>query len=214
MRIIEHEDPHRRRHFEFFKGMESPHFGIVSPIRVTPLLEYIADHRLHFTGTIVFLISKVANELPEFRWRIRDNIIIEHDLVHPSFTVNTKDSDVFSFCYVDFNQDYRVFAARLREAQKLMHDEPSLEDEDGRDDYLFMSSIPWVHFTGFTHPMRTPSHDSVPRFAWGKIRAIAGDDMMPLNVQAHHAVVDGRHMGMFFERVGAYCENPETLIPN
>jgi chloramphenicol O-acetyltransferase type A len=212
MRNIEIEDPHRRRHLDFFLGMESPHFSIVSPVPVTPLLEFIADHKLHFTGTIVYLISRVANEVREFRWRIRGNLIVEHDVVHPSFTVDTKDSDVFSFCYVDFDEDYTAFAAALRKAQQLMHGAPSLEDEAGRDDYLFMSAIPWVHFTGFTHPMHTPSRDSVPRFAWGKVRTTAGEALMPLNVQAHHAVVDGRHMGMFFERINAYCAAPQTFI--
>lgn len=212
MRIIEFDNAHRQKHFRYFRDMEYPHFSIVTALDVSVLEEFIRDHRLHFTGTIVFLIASAANAVPEFRWRIRGDQVVEHDIVHPSFSVATKDTDVFSFCEVKFNTNYPVFANAVREAQAAMHAEPSFEDAPDRDDYLFMSSVPWIHFTGFTHPMGIPARDSVPRFAWGKIQTTGHQSRMPLNVQAHHAVVDGRHMGMCIEQMEAYLADPECVI--
>jgi len=41
----------------------------------------------------------------------------------------------------------------------------------------------------------------VPRIIWGKYFDQNGRAMMPLAVQAHHALVDGRDMGAYFEKV-------------
>jgi len=192
--------------------MEMPHFSMVAPINVKPITEFIKDNQLHFSGTMVYLISKVANEIPEFRWRIRGNQVVEHELVHPSFTVSTDEADVFSFCYVDFQPDYTHFVAAVAEAQRQMRKAPSLEDIPDRDDYLFMSAMPWVHFTGFVHAMHSPARDSVPRFTWGKTKRQGDELLMPLGVQAHHGVVDGRHVGMFYDRFSTYCEKPDKAI--
>ena len=42
------------------------------------------------------------------------------------------------------------------------------EDEEGRDDFLFLSAIPWISFTSFSHAMHYTPADSVPRITWGK----------------------------------------------
>lgn len=208
MRIIEFDNPHRRKHFTFFQAMEMPHFSLVAPVSVSTLMTFIRDHQLHLSGTIVYLISRIANEIPEFRWRIRGDQVVEHDSVHPSFTVSTDETDVFSFCYVDYIKDYAAFIESVKQAQINMRSNPSFEDMPDRDDYLFMSSFPWVHFTGFSHSMHIPVHDSVPRFTWGKIKESAGQTLMPLGVQAHHGVVDGRHAGVFYDRFAEYCAEP------
>ena len=212
MKIIKFDNPHRQKHFKLFQTMEMPHFSMVAPVPVGRLKEYISDRKLHFSGTIVYLLSKTANEINEFRWRIRNNEVVEHTIVHPSFTVSTEASDVFSYCYVDFHPDYQVFLQSVARAMKAMRAAPSLEDIPGRDDYLFMSSIPWVHFTGFMHAIHIPVHDSVPRIIWGKTRVTAGELLMPVGVQVHHGVVDGKHVGLFYERMEAYCREPESLI--
>ena len=78
---------------------------------------------------------------------------------------------------------------------------PSIEDEEHRDDYLFLSSFPWVSFTGFQHAMSYHPHDSVPRITWGKFIQEQGRIKMPLSVQAHHGVVDGQHIGSYFQQM-------------
>jgi len=37
-----------------------------------------------------------------------------------------------------------------------------------RNHFGFFSTIPWVSFTSFSHPMQLHPADSVPRLAWGK----------------------------------------------
>ncbi len=211
MKEITFENEHRRKHFEFFNEMEVPHFNLVAHVEFEAMSKFIKSNQLHFTSVAVYLICKAANSIPELRQRIRGDKVVEHDFVHPSFTVPTEGSDVFSFCYVDFTEDFPVFSNAVYDSIKSRQTEPSLEDEQGRDDYLFLSAMPWVHFTGFSHAMRIKGVDSVPRIAWGKMGG-AGGFQLPLGIQAHHALVDGRHAGQFFNLFQEYCSHPQKAI--
>ncbi|MCB0622099.1 MAG: chloramphenicol acetyltransferase [Saprospiraceae bacterium] len=210
MRIVELNEPHRRKHFDFFRGMSHPHFQIVAPVEITALRRHLRDGQLPFTPSIVYLLSLAANQLPTFRQRLRGEQLVEHEIVHPSFTVLTDVSDVFSFCTVAFSSDYADFTRRAAERIEAMRRNPNLEDEEGRDDYLFLSAIPWVSFTGFQHAMNYHPHDSVPRIVWGKYYEENGRIRMPLAVQAHHAVVDGRHIGEYFQLIDSLAADPSA----
>ena len=106
---------------------------------------------------------------------------------------------MFSFCEVDYEASFPVFVKNAQKRMEEMRKNPSFSDKDGRDDYLFLSAIPWVSFTGFQHAMQSHPTDSVPRIVWGKYFEDNGRIKMPLSVQVHHAVVDGRHVGHFFQ---------------
>ena len=212
MKTIHFTDPHRRRHFEFFLSFSHPHFNICANVDITKMLGAVKGASLPFMPCVVWLVSKVANEMPEFRQRIRGEQVVEHDAVHPSFTINTDVSDVFSFCEVKYGEDFADFIERAKAKIAILKMDPTFEDEPGRDDYLFLSSLPWVSFTSIQHAMRYHPHDSNPRIVWGKFFEESGKMKMPLSVQAHHALVDGKHAGMFFEKFEQLCQHPESWM--
>jgi chloramphenicol O-acetyltransferase type A len=82
----------------------------------------------------------------------------------------------------------------------------------GRDELLYTSVIPWVSFTGFMHPMHFHPTDSIPRFAWGRYFEQGGRLLMPLAVQGHHALVDGLHIGRFYQHVEQDLAQPEQVL--
>ena len=168
MRRITFDNPHRRKHFEFFNAMDQPHFNVTANVDISTLLPYLKENGLSFTPAIVYLISRTANDIVPFRWRIRQGEVVEHDAVHPSFTVLTKASDVFSFCYAEYTPAAATFMQRARAAIDQMQEEPVMEDHPERDDYLFLSSVPWISFTSIQHAMHYSPADSVPRITWGR----------------------------------------------
>ncbi len=212
MREIIFENPHRQKHFQFFNSMNHPHFNITANVEITHLLAFLKKNSWPITPSIVYLISRVANDIREFRWRIREGKVFEYEKVSPSFSVYTEVADVFSFCNVEYEKDSKNFIQRAFKKSEKMKTEPSFEDEVGRDDFLFLSSIPWVSFTSFEHAMQHHPSDSVPRIAWGKFFEINGKIQMPLSVQVHHAVVDGRHVGQYFQKIEEMAMNPETYF--
>lgn len=198
MKKVDLSNPHRKKHFEFFNSMSNPHFNITSPADITGLREIRDAGSLN--TRIVYLLSRAAHDVPEFRQRIRGKEVVEHQMVHPSFTVPTEESEVFSFCTVEYDPRYREFRQRAEAEIERMRVAPSFEDEPGRDDYLFMSAIPWLPFTSIQHAMDYTAPDSVPRLSWGKFYEAGDRLMMPLSVQVHHALLDARHVARFYER--------------
>jgi chloramphenicol O-acetyltransferase type A len=62
------------------------------------------------------------------------------------------------------------------------------------------------------HPIDLNPVDSVPRFAWGKFFEQGDHLKMPLSVQAHHALMDGVHMGRYYDKVQALLHHPDFIV--
>jgi chloramphenicol O-acetyltransferase type A len=73
-----------------------------------------------------------------------------------------------------------------------------VEHVNGTDEWIFLSCLPWINFTAMTNPHGGPD-DCIPRITWGKIVERHSKWKMPVSVQAHHALIDGIHMGKFYQ---------------
>ncbi len=201
----------RLEYYEFFKEFNHPHFNMCANVDLMKFQAHIKSLGQSFTIGIVYLISRTANDIPEFKYRMRGNEIVVHDTVSPSITILVE-NDLFSFCTIDYHQDFKEFAQRAARRIAEVKNNPTLKDPPGRDDLLYMTAIPWVSFTSFTHPMRQHPADSIPRFAWGKIYKERKQIKMPLSVQGHHALMDGIHIGRYYERIQGYLNQPENIF--
>lgn len=201
----------RKKHFEVYNAFDYPHFNLCANLDITSLYAKVKAHGLSLHSTLIYIFSRTANDLPEFRWRIRGDKVVEHEVVHPSASIMTGDN-LFSFCTIQYKHNFPEFyenAEAMIAATKL---HPSLEDEPGQDDLLFMTSIPWVSFTGFVHPIHMHPVDSVPRISWGKYFTDDNRIKMPFSVQAHHALMDGFHVGRYFQQAQNYLDSPNIWM--
>jgi len=163
-----------------------------------------------FTAAWLYVVARTAKAIPEFRQRIRGAQVVEHDVVHPAFTVLVEDE--FVFCFVEYAADIAELTARAAERMATARERRVLEDLRDRDELLLMTGIPWVSFTGFKHPMQLHPADSFPRFAWGKYFEDGERLKMPLDVQGHHALIDGLHVGRFYQRLQELLDEPESVL--
>ena len=210
MRRIDLETWPRRDHFAYFNTLAYPHFSLCANVDLTAFYPFIKQRGVSFTVAVVYVLARAANTLPEFRHRIRGDEVVEHETVHPSTTLLTRE-ELITFCMLDYVEDFSEFAARASERIAYVQEHPTLDDE-GRDNLLFMTAIPWVSFTGLMHPLQLQPADSVPRLAWGKRFEEGKTLKMPLSVQAHHALMDGLHMGRFYNTVESYLQQPDAVL--
>ena len=201
----------RRNHFRVFSTFNHPHFSMCVNVDVTAFYPFVKRNGYSLTISMVYLISRASNAIPEFRQRIRGDQVVEHEMVSPSFSILT-DVDLFSFCAVEYAAHFSEFARRAEKNIADVKAHPDLEANPEKDDVLYMTSIPWVSFTSFTHPMQFHPADSIPRFAWGKYFQEGDTWKMPLSVQGHHAVMDGIHMGRYYETLQDYLHHPEVVL--
>lgn len=211
MRTIDLQSWPRKDQFDAFREAHFPHFNLCAEVDMTETLRVTKQRRIPITAAILYVTARAANDIPEFRYRIRGDTVVEHDVVHPASTVLIDDG-LFSFGFYDYTEDFAVFARHYDEMTAWIKDNPTLDDPPGRDDLLFMTAIPWVSFTSFMHPILTVPADSIPRLAWGKFQQAADSVKMPLSVQGHHSLMDGLHVGRYYERVQDYLANPEGFI--
>lgn len=211
MKIIDQKNWKREKHFQFFNALDYPHFNLCANVDMTALHTFAKRHGYSLFKSILYIAVRAANEIPAFRLRIRGEDVVEHEVVHPSYTSMT-DQEVFSFTDVRFDMASKQFFENCRLAEELVKSEASMESDPNRDARLFITSIPWIHFTSFVHPVHIKAVDSVPRISWGKYQWHGDKLMLPLSMQAHHALADGWHTGQFFQLVEKYLQTPKEVF--
>ena len=210
MRKIDMKTWSRREHFELFNTYGYPHWGMCANVDLTAFYPIVKERGYSLTIAMIYVITRASNAIPEFRYRIRDGQVVEHEVVHPGFTFLAEE-DAFSFCLVDYIKDFVTFAAKTAERIEYVKENPWVRQVP-QDDVVYMTSIPWVTFTSFLHPMRLQPEDSIPRFVWGKFFEERKQLKMPLGVQGHHALLDGVHAGKFYTEIQSYLEQPEITF--
>jgi chloramphenicol O-acetyltransferase type A len=211
MRHIDMQAWPRREHFKLYSAFDHPHFNMCANVDLTAFYPFVKQRGISFTVAIVYVLTRAANSIPEFRYRIRSGKVVEHDIVHPSITILTQ-ADLFSFCTFEYSQDFSSFTARANEQIAYVKEHPTLADEPGEDNHLYMTAIPWVSFTSFMHPLHLNPADSIPRFAWGKRFEEGQLTKMPLSVQGHHALMDGYHIGKFYAALQDFLHHPDAFL--
>lgn len=199
----------RRDHFEQFKTWDYPHFNVCANVDVTGFFREVKQQEVSFTVAMLYVVTRTGNAIPEFRYRIRGDTVIEHEIVHPGTTI-LGDDDLFTYCRFDYTEDFAEFAERAAQVIAATRAQPTVENET-RDNLFYTTSIPWVSFTSFMHPLSFPV-DSIPRFAWGKCFKESTALKMPFSVQGHHALMDGVHAGRFFAAFQALLCEPESFL--
>jgi chloramphenicol O-acetyltransferase type A len=196
----------RRNHYQWFSAMDYPFFSICAPLDITGFYSCIKQKNEPFFIPFLYLVTKAANQIEEFRYRIRPEGIFLHDTVHPSYTVMSRE-DLFSFCYTEFTAEYPEFRSHAMHAMEVVKSDGVLSD-DVRDDTLYITSIPWVSFTSVTHPISMNKTDSVPRISWGRFEEKDGKRSIPMALSLHHGLADGIHAGRFFQTLQDYLDHP------
>jgi len=188
----------RRSQYAFFRNVAQPHFSLTSNVDATYLMVTLKPAGVSVFNATLFAIVGAANAVAALRMRFRAQRVIEHQIVHASVTVPIAD-DAFGFCDIEYTPDWREFDGRCTHAVERAKRQTELRDDVAHlDNWLYMSCLPWVDFTSMTNPV-DGADDCVPRITWGKITQHGGNWRLPVAIQVHHALVDGLHLGRFYE---------------
>ena len=200
MQEINIDDWPRKSHFQFFAQADYPHYNICFDIDITDLLSFTRKSGAPFYFTTIHLAAKTANEIEAFRYRRRGEKVVLHETITPSFTYMNSDDDLFKMITVEYKSDLNDFIAQANARVLKQTDYFDASDFVSRDDFVYITSIPWISFTHVSHTFSLNKDDSVPRISWGKFYQSAERTMLPFSVQASHCFVDGIHIGQYKER--------------
>jgi len=189
----------RREHFEFFRKFEEPFFGIVANVDVTKAYRLAKEQNTSFFLYYLHAILAAVNETEAFRYRIAGNDIYLYDVVNVSATL-TRDDNTFGFSFMEYNPDFITFLTDAKQEIERVRNTPGLfTREFSEDNMIHFSAVPWVSFTSLSHARSFTFPDSCPKISVGKMTSVDGIMTMPVSVHVHHGLMDGYHVGLFFE---------------
>jgi chloramphenicol O-acetyltransferase type A len=189
----------RRTTYEFFLDYKDPFFNFAANVDVTRLRAFCRENELAFSIAALFYTQQAANSVREFRLRWLGEKVVEFESVEATQTI-LNDDETFSFCYFEAKPNVFEYVEAGRAAREKYLRLKSFDVEADRIDLIYYSVIPWVSFTSFKHASSGDNRQTVPRIVFGKMFRDGDRDLMPLSVEAHHAMMDGIHVGRFFER--------------
>jgi chloramphenicol O-acetyltransferase type A len=200
MKIIDINTWKRKEHFNFFSQFDEPFFGIVSEVDCTKAFQFTENEDLSFFAYYLHKSLVAANNIDEFKYRIKDEKVVLFDKIDASPTIGREDG-TFAFSFIKFNSDFNVFyKSLLKEMNKVKNSNGLRATNDSEIlDVIHFSSIPWIKFTGLTHARNYKFVDSCPKITFGKTYYNNNKLLMPVSVNAHHGLVDGKHIGDYFE---------------
>ena len=200
MTIIDKETWPRRAHYDFFAPMSDPFYTLTFPVDVTPLRAWCKGRSLPFYPAMVFAVTKAMEAVDAFHYKDRDGVIVRHDTLVPSFTDLKPDSDLFHIVTLEAGEDLQDFCLRAKAlssaATGLFVSGPGEWDHDQE---VFFTCLPWFPVTGALNERDNDPCDAIPRIAWGKWEEKDGRTMLSVSMEANHRLVDGVHVGKFYQ---------------
>ncbi len=197
-RYLDIENWNRKELFQHFRTLENPSFAITANVDVTNAYKSAKRRNESFFVVYLHACLKALNAIENFKYRIEDSKVAIYDSIHASATILREDK-TFGFSFIDFNEDFEVFNENFILEKDRILNSTNLFPPKYSLGCIHCSALPWVHFTGHKEPVSGNKDDSVPQLAFGKIKKEREEILMPVSVNVNHSLVDGYHVGQFFE---------------
>ena len=201
--VIDENRWRRREHCAIFRHYVEPSYCMTVDLDVTNFLRTVRNEGYSFTMSFIWVVSKCANEIEEFRYRFLSERVVLFDKIDTSFAYMDEGDDLFKMVTVPFRDSMREYvqeATRAARAQKVYFPSPP-----GIDVFQF-SPIPWVSYSHISHTNPGHRNNVTPMFDWGRYSERDDKVTMPFSVQAHHSFVDSIHIGRLIDSVQSYMD--------
>ena len=188
----------RAQQFHFFRTFERPHYAITVRIDVTQLMAHRKAQNISPFRHAIYAIGSGLHAVPELCMRFRGDVVTRYDRLQLSPTIPLDNGD-FRYTYLQFDPNRTAFDAHTSAKIEEVRAGAPLNANDGSvQDVAYLSCLPWLDYSSLDNALPN-ADDCIPRVSWGKIVPKGDGFDMAMTIQVHHALVDGRQVGQFFE---------------
>ena len=205
MKYLDIDSWKRKQHFEHFRTLADPTFGIVADVEVSRCYKSAKEKKQPFFVKYLHACMKAINEIESFKYRIEGDKVAIYDVINTSPTIAREDN-TFGFSYVEFSDDYKEFEKNFLKEKERVTNSTNLFPPKYSLGCVHCSALPWVSFSSHKEPFSGDKDASVPQLAFGKIKEENNKMLMPIAVNVNHALVDGYDVGQFFEKFQAHLD--------
>ena len=190
----------RRQHFEYFSSLQYPYVGVTCNVDVSELVEFCKAKNYSFYLTFLHAVALAADGVKELRHRIHDGGIVEFSEC-PTSHIELLDNGTYCYCTLHHHMPLEEYIPYAEEARLRCCQNGSIEEDDDVESMYFISTLPWLHYTAMIQPV-AGGEESNPRITWGKFQEDHQERIqLPVTLLAHHALVDGIHIAMFYKNL-------------
>jgi chloramphenicol O-acetyltransferase type A len=203
----------RREAHAHFRGYQHPWFSVCVRVDAAPLKRALEGRRGVFSLACHWAALKAMQPVEAFRLRFQgDHGVQRIGQLHAGTTVARPDES-FAFATLPWAERFGDFARLGRQALDAARDSlpPPVPEPDPRTQ-VHCTTLPWLHFTSFTHARDAGIGADNPKIAFGQLREEGQHLWMPLSVDVHHALVDGLHVGRFVAGFEALLRAPQGWV--
>lgn len=191
--IVNPDSWNRKSTFEFFNKMSYPYLTISAKVDISKAFNYAKKSNVSLYGTISWLILKAMNQIEEFKYRYEANNLQLYKEIGASFSVLKEDNALNFSRFTCYNNDYTEFLEEFNLNKK--NAEKGIEIHNTEKNIIYLTCLPLIEITQMTNPMDLHRKDSIPRIGWGKVLNEKSKSYITLNIQVHHGLIDGYHVG-------------------
>ena len=160
---------------------------------------------------ILHALATVVNRHEELRTAMVDGEVGVYDMLSPCYTVFHPETETFSNLWTTYSADYAAFLADYEEDVRRYGKLEGFMPKPGAPEGMFTASmLPWATFEGFHLELPRGNDYLLPIFTMGRMHTREGRTLLPLAIQAHHAVCDGFHACRLAREVQALLDAPEA----
>lgn len=206
MRYIDEATWDRREIYQWFSAAKAPFYEIAFPIDVTYLKQYTKQQGISFYYALVYVCTEVLSGIDAFLYKIRPDGIVRHDRLHPGTTDMTPGTGRFHITMVAQEGAMEEYCRRAHQVSRqqtcFINKSPVPEDQ-----LIYYTCLPWLPFTALSNVQPDNRDDSIPRVTFGKFTEENGRLTMPCSILVNHRLIDGYHVGFFYEQLGQKLES-------
>ena len=196
--IIDLATWNRKEHFEFFSKFEEPFFGTTIKLDCTKAYTKAKELGVSFFTYYLHKTLVAVNKIENFRYRIHDEKVFIYDKINVSSTI-LRDDKTFGFSETEYNENLNAFIENYNTEATRVKNTTGLFTKEYNENIVHFSALPWINFTSISHSRSFTFPDSCPKFSFGKMTTDNDKKFMSMSVHVHHGLVDGYHLGLFFE---------------
>lgn len=199
MKEINIDNWNRKEHYNFFMRSDLPFYNVNFEVDVSGLKHWSKENCLSLNNVLIHKTVSAINRVDNFLYRIENGSIVKYEMIHPIFACIRENEELFRMITVEYLNNIHDFNRNVVEAIRNSKSYFDFSQLAKRSNFVFISPLPWIQFTGVDHTISFRKDDSIPRITWGKIFEKNGNMVLPYNIQVNHALVDGIHVAKFIE---------------
>ncbi|MCL2622895.1 MAG: CatA-like O-acetyltransferase [Planctomycetaceae bacterium] len=198
--IINLETWNRAEHYNLFRKYDVPFWSVSTNLDVTHAYRWCKEHGRSFSTAYHWASAKAINEIDALKMRIENNLPVLFDTVHVSTTIARPDG-TFGFSFTPFDADFESFHEALKIETQRVKAETGLKSPYSGIDILYYTVLRKVKFTMLEHAHGLGDGAAIPFLAFGESFEENGRLLLPHSLRIHHSLVDGQHVGLYYERL-------------